>query len=418
MKFCTKCGAQIPEESKFCVICGKPTAEETPKPVAAKKKKNWKLAVILILIGVLLIGCGGAVIAGEVNLFGLLGIDNADDEKNDNNDKDKGNDKTNDEDNEKPREKGTIAVIAKGELHAYWQAVRAGAFDAAAAHGYKVTFQGPASESPSEIPNQIAMLQSALSREDIQAIVLATIGTGFEDELIEAYDRGIPVVEFDSGIWADDVAALESAGKDPTIGSVATDNKLLGALAAENFYNYLKTQNDFGNGYKVGVIQWDSTTTQINRTEGFVEKITELAANDGIALQINLQEGYPNSGAYRAGLVELEEWGVQAVFMTNEGVVNEVYSAITDDVDTYKHILFCGVDAGTSQYNWIKDAGKKYPLLVGSVAPDSYSIGYEAVMMAIAKLEGKAVADVGIAGVWCNAENIDMLKDQSIFYMG
>ena len=104
--------------------------------------------------------------------------------------------------------------------------------------------------------------------------------------------------------------------------------------------------------------------------------------------------------------------------MTNEGVVNEVFPEISDNAATYKDILFCGFDAGTNQYNWIKDAGATYALLVGSVAQDSYSIGYKSVELAAKKLGGEKVSDVGIAGVWYNAANIDEQKDKNIFYMG
>ena len=104
--------------------------------------------------------------------------------------------------------------------------------------------------------------------------------------------------------------------------------------------------------------------------------------------------------------------------MTNEGVVNEVYPEVKDNAADYKSILFCGFDAGTNQYEWIKDAGATCALLVGSVAQDSYSIGYKSVELAIAKLEGKTVADVGIAGQWYHKDNIDELKDKNIFYMG
>ena len=312
--------------------------------------------------------------------------------------------------------KGTIAVIAKGETHAFWQAVKAGAVDAGKAAGYNVTFQGPTSESESEVPNQRNMVESALNTKDIKAIVLATIGTGFVDQLVAAYDKGLPVVEFDSGLYSNGADITE--GKDPTIGSVATDNKKAGAVVAENFYAYLKAQNVLVNGYKVGVIQHDSTSTGIDRAEGFIEKIQELAKADSITLEINRQEKQNNAGEYKLGLTALKEWGAQSIFMTNEGVVNEVFPEVKDNSADYKDILFCGFDAGTNQYDWIKDGGATCALLVGSVAQDSYSIGAEAVKLAIAKLEGKDVADVGIGGQWYNKDNIDELKDKNIFYMG
>jgi len=312
--------------------------------------------------------------------------------------------------------KKTIAVIAKGETHAFWQAVKAGAVDAGKAAGYEVTFQGPTSESESEVPNQRNMVQTALNNKNVKAIVLATIGLGFSDELISAFEKKIPVVEFDSGLYQNNADVTE--GKDPVIGSVATDNKKAGAVVAENFYAYLKAQNVLVNGYKVGIIQHDATSTGIDRAAGFKEKMEELAKADSITLDINLQEKQNNAGEYKLGLTALKEWGAQSIFMTNEGVVNEVYPEVKDNADTYKDILFCGFDAGTNQYDWIKDAGATCAKLVGSVAQDSYSIGAEAVKLAIAKLEGKEVKDVGIGGQWYNADNIDDLKNKNIFYMG
>ena len=310
----------------------------------------------------------------------------------------------------------TIAVIAKGETHAFWQAVKAGAEAAGAEKGYKVTFRGPTSESESEVPKQREMVQAALNDKSVKGIVLATIGLGFADELVTAYNKKIPVVEFDSGLYQGGADITE--GKDPTIGSVATDNKKAGALVAENFYAYLKSQNVLVNGYKVGVIQHDATSTGIDRAEGFIEKINELAKADSITLEINRQEKQNNAGEYKLGLTALADWGAQAIYMTNEGVVNEVFPEISDNADAYKSILFCGFDAGTNQYNWMKDAGATYALLVGSVAQDSYNIGYESVKLAIAKLEGAEVSDVGIGGAWYNKDNIDELKDKNVFYMG
>ena len=313
-------------------------------------------------------------------------------------------------------DKKTIAVIAKGETHAFWQAVKSGAVDAGKAAGYEVTFRGPTAESEEYVGSQREMVQAALNNSSVKGIVLATIGLGFADELTQAYEKGIPVVEFDSGLYSN--GADITAGKDPTIGSVATDNKAAAGVVADNFYKYLKDNNLAVNGYKVGIIQHDSTSTGIDRAAGFKEGIEKLAKANGVTLDINVQVKANNAGEYKLGLTALQDWGAQAIFMTNEGVVNEVFPEVSDNAAKYKSILFCGFDAGTNQYDWMKDAGAKYALLVGSVAQDSYNIGYKAVEMAIAKIEGKSVSDVGIAGVWYNAQNIDEQKDKNIFYMG
>ena len=312
--------------------------------------------------------------------------------------------------------KGVIAVIAKGETHAFWQAVKAGAQKAAADNGYTITFRGPTKESEEYVSEQREMVQAALNNPNVKAIVLATIGLGFTDELNAAYDKGLPVVEFDSGLYSG--GADLNPDKDPTIGSVATDNEAAAAIVATNFYAYLKAQNVLTDGYKVGIIQHDSSATGIDRAKGFEDKIKELATADGYELSINLQVKANNEGEYEMALNALQTWGAQSIFMTNEGIINEVFPAISVNTEPYKDILFCGFDAGTNQHDWIKDAGATYPLLVGSVAQDSYNIGYKSVELAIAKLEGKTVADVGIPGVWYTKENIDALKEQNIFYMG
>ena len=311
--------------------------------------------------------------------------------------------------------KGTIAVIAKGETHAFWQAVKAGAEQAGKDYGYNVTFRGPTSESEEFVGSQREMVQAALNNKETKALVLATIGLGFKDELVQAYDKQFPVVEFDSGLYNGGADITE--GKDPTIGGVATDNKAAAGVVAENFFKYLADNGLAVDGYKVGIIQHDSTATGIDRAAGFKEGMEAAAAKAGITLDINVQIKANNAGEYKQGLVALKEWGAQSIFMTNEGVVNEVYPEVKNDA-AYNDILFCGFDAGTNQYNWIKDKGETCALLVGSVAQDSYSIGYKAVELAAKKLAGETVSDVGIAGVWYNADNIDEQKDKNIFYMG
>ena len=310
----------------------------------------------------------------------------------------------------------TIAVIAKGETHAFWQAVKAGAEAAGAKYGYKVTFRGPTAESEEYVGTQREMVQAALNDKSVKAIVLATIGLGFGAELDQAHANGIPVVEFDSGLYNNN--ADVTPGKDPVIGGVATDNKAAAGVVAENFYKYLKDNGLAVNGYKVGIIQHDSTSTGLDRAAGFKEGMEKLAKADGITLDIKVEVKTNTTGDYKLGLTALKEWGAQSIFMTNEGVVNEVFPEISDNAANYKDILFCGFDAGTNQYNWMKDKGQNYALLVGSVAQDSYNIGYKAVELAAKKLAGETVSDVGIAGVWYNAENIDEQKANNIFYMG
>ncbi len=316
--------------------------------------------------------------------------------------------------------KKVIAVVAKGESHAFWQAVKAGAEAAGAEKGYEITFQGPASESPADVPNQITMVQTALSNK-VDGLVLATIGTGFTELLTQAYDKKIPVVSFDSGIWADDVAALDKAGKNPILANVATSNYDAAAVGAVNLFEAIKAEIAASTDtYVVGVIQHDETATGVDRATGFIDKFKALADADATtkgkySIEKEVKPGDANN-AYKDALEALFEKGAKAIFMCNEGVVKQVYDATAAAEGKYDAIKFCGFDAGSKQIQWIKATSG--PKLVGSVAQDSFNIGYQAVLECIKAVEGGTASKVDIAGAWYDAANIDEMINKNLVYEG
>lgn len=315
----------------------------------------------------------------------------------------------------------TIAVVAKGESHAFWQSVKSGAEAAAKEAGYQITFRGPASESPKDLPSQIEMVQTAVS-SNVDGIVLATIGEGFTDLLTQAKEKNIPVVQFDSGVWAKDVETLDKAGKNPIVSSVATSNQAAAAVGAEKFFEAIKGDIAASkDGYVVGIIQHDETQTGIDRAGGFEKKFIELADADPTTkgkytIAKEVKPGDSNN-AYKDALEALYEKGAKAIFMSNEGVVKQVADAIAGAGGKYDNIKFCGFDAGTKQIDWMKStSGAK---LVGSVAQDSYNIGYNAVKQCIAAVEGKEVqSKVDIAGAWWDAANVDDMISKNLVYQG
>ena len=311
----------------------------------------------------------------------------------------------------------TIAVIAKGESHAFWQAVKAGAEKAATEKGYKLTFQGPASEDPKDTPSQVTMVQTALSN-NVSGIVLATIGSGFGECLTQAYDKKIPVVTFDSGLKApEDI----TEGKNPIVAHVATSNKAAAAINGEKLFEAIKA--DIANAteaepYVIGVIQHDETATGIDRAGGFIESFEALANADEstkgkFKIEKEVKPGDANQ-AYKEALEALYEKGIKALFMTNEGVVKQVYDAAKSAEGKYDNIIFTGFDAGTKQLTWIKENAT--PKLIGSVAQDSIDMGYKAVLECIAAIEGGTPQDQSIAGAWYTAENLIDMLDKNLIY--
>lgn len=316
--------------------------------------------------------------------------------------------------------KRTIGVVAKGESHAFWQSVKAGAEAAAKERGYSITFRGPASESAKDLPGQQEMVQTSLSN-NVDGLVIATIGEGFSDMLSQAYDKGIPVVQFDSGIWENDLAALDAQGKNPIVASVATSNVLAAGTAAEHFFAEIKDDIAESSNYVIGVIQHDETQTGIDRVKGFIDRFTSLAdgdedTNGKYTIEKEIKPG-DSDNAYKTALEALYEKGAKAVFMSNEGVVKQVYDAVSASGGKYDDIEFCGFDAGTKQIEWMRsDEGAD---LVGAVAQDSYEIGYQAVLQVINAIEGNTVTPtVDIAGAWWDEDNADEMIKKKLVYEG
>lgn len=323
--------------------------------------------------------------------------------------------------NKESNKNKTIAVVAKGESLTFWQSVKRGAEDAGKKYGYNITFRGPVSENASELPSQKEMLSTALSN-NVSGIVLATIGEGFTDMLHRAYDQKIPVVEFDSGIWQKDKDALERMNKNPIISSVATSNEKASGIVAENFYEAIKDDIEKQEGvYLIGVIQHDRTLTGEDRVKGFIEKFTELADENEATkgkykIEKEIKDGDQNN-AYVDALNALVEKNAKAVFMSNEGVVKQVSDAISANNGKYDNIKFCGFDAGTKQIDWIKR--DSVPYLIGSVAQDSYNIGYNAVEQCVFAIEGEMISkNVEIGGQWYDKNNIDEMISNKIVYEG
>ena len=362
-------------------------------------KRFLAVFMVIVVVAAALTGCGGKEQGNSgVTLGGEASQDNPDNASK------------------------TIAVVAKGESHAFWQAVKAGAEDAAKKYGYSVTFRGPASESSSDLPSQKEMVQTALSN-NVSGLVVATIGEGFADMLTQAYDKQIPVVQFDSGIWEADIKTLDSQNKNPIVSTVATSNSNAAALAAERFFEQLKGEIKKSDGtYVIGVIQHDGTQTGIDRAEGFINKFTELADADAetkgkYKIEKEVKPGDTNN-AYIDALNALVEKRAKAIFMSNEGVVKQVSDAIAANEGKYDNIMFCGFDAGTKQIQWIKSDNTR-TRLIGSVAQDSYSIGYNAVEQCVFAIEGKDVkTKVDIAGQWYDSSNVDKMIQENIVYEG
>ncbi|HEY5907516.1 MAG TPA: ABC transporter substrate-binding protein [Vicinamibacteria bacterium] len=151
----------------------------------------------------------------------------------------------------------TIAVIPKGQVHIFWQTVRAGAEAAAKEAGVEMVWAAPQIET--DFSGQASIVEDFINRR-VSAIVIAP---SHQSALVGVVDRaiaaGIPVVVMDSALASDRPASY-----------VATDNRLGGALAAREMGRLI------GGRGKVAVVGIAAGTgSGIEREEGFTQTLEQ-----------------------------------------------------------------------------------------------------------------------------------------------
>ena len=315
-------------------------------------------------------------------------------------------------------------IIVKSFQSTYWQAAVKGVEQACDEQGVTANCNGPANES--DIADQVQMLDDAIAKAP-NGIGLAACDTNSVlDSLGKALEAGIPVVCFDTGV--------DAAPEGAVYATVATDNVAAGACAAENMYPVIKdvlAAATVDAPARVGEVNQDATAQNIQqRGLGFINKMIELCAADGIKVAVEGNEFYVNAaeGAADASeatviievavpaqtTVELASAEAQkimakedtvAIFGSNqttaEGVITANGTLNVLGTDPATSIIAAGFDAGTPQKEAI-NAGQ----LIGSVTQSPLMMGYECIYTLVAICNGEEVADIPMDGYWYNTENM------------
>jgi len=285
-----------------------------------------------------------------------------------------------------------IAVISKGFQHQFWQAVNAGADQAAEDLGVTITFEGP--ETEAQVDKQVEMVQAALDKNPA-AICLAALDTQALIPLLErAQEEGIPVVGFDSGI-----------DSDIPVTTAATDNIAAAALAADKMAEFI------GGSGQVAVIVHDQTSrTGIDRRDGFLNQMAaEYPDIEVVDVQYGAGDQLKSTDLAKA-IIEAHP-DLKGFFGANEGSIIGVLNAITE-TGKEGEIVAIGYDASKQQMDAIRSG-----LEVGAITQDPIGIGYKCVEAAYKAVNGEELPltiDTGFH--WYDAENIDSDEIQPLLY--
>ncbi|KJZ18309.1 ABC transporter substrate-binding protein [Loktanella sp. S4079] len=284
-----------------------------------------------------------------------------------------------------------IPLVSKGFQHQFWQAVQAGAEQAAAEEGVRITFEGPDNETM--VDRQIDMLAAALANSPA-AIGFAALDSQAAIPLLrQAADAGIPVVAFDSGV-----------DSDIPVTTATTDNRAAAALAADKMAELI------GGSGTVAVVAHDQTSrTGIDRRDGFLDQI---AANypeiEVVTVQYGQGDQLQSTEVAKAILVANPD--LDGMFGTNEGSAIGVVNAVRE-LGT-QGVTIIGYDSGKAQTDAIRDG-----LMAGAITQNPVGIGYETVKAAVAATKGQdlpAVIDTGF--YYYDQSNIDNAEIQAVLY--
>lgn len=386
-------------------------------------KKNLSVLIALLLvISMVFVGCGKGADTGDKD------VDSAPDTTDDTDTPDEPD--TDDDEPEAAGDKPYIAIISKGFQHQFWQTVLKGSEDAAEELGVEITFDGPPSES--DVNVQIDQLNAALNKNP-QALALAALDTdSVTSQLLDAKEKGIPVIGFDSGV--------PDAPEGTILSTASTDNEAGGAMAADEIFKAPGIKEAIegataDNPVVLGVISQDATSASVvGRSVGFIDRAFELAEeiHPG-AVAITGHDRY-NKESEKDMVVEinilvpattnitdvqttaqamLEKKGLISLFLSNELAVTGTLAASSDGQDfnkdsgKYKDLIVVGFDAGETQKNAVREGW-----FYGSITQDPYMIGYYAVELAFKAINGETIDELVDTG--CQFYNADNMDDDNI----
>ena len=283
-----------------------------------------------------------------------------------------------------------IPVVSKGAQHQFWQAVNAGAEEAAEELGITVTFEGPDSETQVDI--QIDMLSNALAKNPT-AIGFAALDSQVAIPLLrQALEAGIPVVAFDSGV-----------DSDIPVATAATNNRAASSLAADKMAEIL------GGSGKVAVVAHDNNSvTGVDRRDGFINNIK----NNYPGIEVVAVE----YGSDASTVIEITRDllavhpDLKGMFGTNEGAANGLVAAVKEL--SANNVTIIGFDSGRAQKDAIRNGW-----MAGAITQNPIGIGYETVKAAYASSRGESVPKFIDTGFyWYDRANMNNPEIAAVLY--
>ena len=270
-----------------------------------------------------------------------------------------------------------ITVILKTLNSEYWSAVAAGVRQAEADLGCEVALQGPPSESSYD--EQLNMIETTLSSNDCEALVLAPLQPDAAAHAVK--DADIPILSVDTTFESEKLLSYVGVSNEDA-------SEVGGKYIAEKL-------GGKGNVVILAGVQGD--TTSEDRITGWTKG---LEANGCTVLETQYTDAVADKAVVcMEGLMQKYPGKIDAVVCHSDDVAMGAQNAISSaDND----IMVCGF-GGISGAQPVKDG-----VLAATVDIGPYAMGYDCVARAIDAIEGKDIEDFyGSDATVIDSENVD-----------
>jgi len=283
-----------------------------------------------------------------------------------------------------------IPLVSKGFQHQFWQAVKAGAEQAAKENNVKITFEGP--ETEAMVDKQIDMLSADLAKHP-NALGFAALDSKAAIPLLKkAQAEHIPVIAFDSGV-----------DSDIPLTTCTTDNLAAAGLAAD------KMAEAIGDSGEVAVIVHDQTSrTGIDRRDGFLNEMKAKHPNVKIA-SVQYGGGDHLKSAEIAKTIIQANPNLKGIFGANEGSAEGAAIGVKE---SGKKLVLIGYDSGKEQKAAIMSGA-----MAGAITQNPVGIGKCVVDSAVKALKGETLPKVIDTGFyWYDKTNMSDPKIAAVLY--
>lgn len=257
--------------------------------------------------------------------------------------------------------KKVIGVIPQGRSHMFWQTIHAGANKAGRETGMEILWNAPLTET--DYNGQLEIVDSMINRH-VDAIALSPIDKKAMVNAVErAVKQGIPVIIFDTGVDTDVFTAR-----------VATDNYGAGEMAAVRMSQILG-----GKGKVIMVACQPGATSSIAREAGFEDAIRKSPGIEIVDKRFGWSDFAKSLQVAENMLTAHPE--ANGVFASNETGSVGASQAVKA---RQRKLTLVGFDFSPTLLEDLKNG-----VFDSLVIQDPFRMGYETVMLAVEKLQGK-----------------------------